>query len=405
MPGWFSKATNVFRQPQPVAEQTFEVRCGCGQVHRGLRRVRHQRILCRDCGSPRFVLPRDVYPPPREPKKPPRPETESLPVLAPAEPSSTTETVAEVAVTQEVRAIPGRKAAAATAKPRLRAAQLLVPKPRRFWNPVRIVALGIAIVMASISYLLVRHLQRENAVLVLRTISEQIDPAVEARDWVAARQHFGEAVRAVDILRRDDPLARAYRQGLRETTAINELSSETLVELVEDAERQRSRDPEGWQRLFDARYRNRWIVLETTLSKSSDGGWEIDIPPPLTDSGRGAVLQVDLRAFDRVPGLQAGRPVLFAGQLASCELSSERREWVVRLDRDSGFLWSGLETCLALGFGENDWRTRDELETLLRSQSKSLGLAGDEDAVAVTKSDPPPDPGAPAKAEPGSRNF
>ena len=62
---WFSKATNVFKGSAEETPQPFELQCECGVRHAGLRKKAPQRIVCRECGSSLFVLPRDVYPTPK----------------------------------------------------------------------------------------------------------------------------------------------------------------------------------------------------------------------------------------------------------------------------------------------------------------------------------------------------
>src|SRR5690242_8175888 len=83
MAGWLNKASSVFRRSQPDVEHPFAVPCECGLIHRGMRRNRSQKIVCRECGSTRFILPKDAYPAPRDRPREPAPPPAALPVLNP----------------------------------------------------------------------------------------------------------------------------------------------------------------------------------------------------------------------------------------------------------------------------------------------------------------------------------
>jgi hypothetical protein len=60
----------------------FQVTCPCGQVVQGVRRSRHQVVVCRACGTRLFVLPRSPLTPPAPPS------AKSQPIIHPASKSS-----------------------------------------------------------------------------------------------------------------------------------------------------------------------------------------------------------------------------------------------------------------------------------------------------------------------------
>ncbi|MEZ6057621.1 MAG: hypothetical protein R3C01_13050 [Planctomycetaceae bacterium] len=73
MAGWLSRLAlpggGASDAPQP-----FQITCECGLDHSGLRRKTSQQLVCRNCGAALFVLPKNVYPAPGEPKyKKPKP--------------------------------------------------------------------------------------------------------------------------------------------------------------------------------------------------------------------------------------------------------------------------------------------------------------------------------------------
>jgi hypothetical protein len=381
MSGWFSKASNVFRRAVPEVEQRFELTCDCGQAHHGLRRSRAQKIVCRDCGSTRFVLPRDVYPPPRDARREPKPVPEPLPVLKPVEETKPEkidlerEESAVATVARDAKPKPARK----PTRP-----EFLVAADRRFWSPFRLVSLGIACVLLTIVVVLVQKQRRDYATKVLRTAGDEAAEFVDQQNWPRARERFEAAVKAIGVLKRDDVAARRMQQGLRETTALTGLSAGSLVDLLEDAEKQ-AEDPEAWQRTFNLRYRDQWLGIESPLKKSEDDAgdeWQIEFPGTVGERNREVVIHANLDVFSVVGNPPPEQALIFAAQLESCELSKDKKRWEVRLRKDTGFLWCDPRTYAGLGFTFNEWHTEAEVLATLKEQARRVDIPVELDQLA-----------------------
>jgi len=366
MSGWFSKTSSVFRRAAPEAEHPFQLACECGQVHRGLRRSRQLKLVCRECGATKFVLPRDVYPPPREARQEAAPPP-SLPILKPIENEPKNETAAP-AKKERLRRPENKNEEAKNKEPEL----LVFSAKPKFWTPFRFVALGISLTCILIVYVLVRKQQRDYATQVLRTAGDEAAMSMAAGDWVAARERYSAAVNAVDTLGRDDEIARRYRQGLREMTVLTSLSNGSLLDLLNDAEKHAD-DSEAWNKRFAANYRDQWLVFETPIRRGADENgvdrWEIDFPLPIGKAFRSVNVLADLNVFSRLKRVSSDQPVIFAAQLESCKLSTNRESWNVVLRPETGFLWALPSTYLGLGFSFTEWHPRDAVVQILKSQA------------------------------------
>ncbi|HVJ66452.1 MAG TPA: hypothetical protein VM510_00635, partial [Caulifigura sp.] len=187
-----------------------------------MRRNRSQKIVCRECGAARFVLPKDVYPPPRE--RPvvvdaPPPE---LPVLNPVrEPAARKGTKnATAAATRPAKQNPKT---ARDAAPEF----FVVPARGKLVTPFRAVAVGIALVAIGTAWFAVEAVRRDKASTALRDSTDAAWEAVQNGDWAKAREQFTLAVDAAGVLGRRDRAARRLQSGLLESTAIDQLCPKT----------------------------------------------------------------------------------------------------------------------------------------------------------------------------------
>lgn len=384
MSGWFSKASNVFRRAAPEVEHPFELTCECGMVHQGMRRVRHQRIVCRDCGTSHFVLPRDAYPAPREARARPKPAPEPLPVLAPVEEKPVDLPVERTSTNGTKTAARPKKGKEKPVEKKSAPEFLVLSDRKRFWTPLRFVSLGIAAALVSIAFILVQKQRRDWATRELREAGDSALAAVKSGEWSKARDEFQRAVRAIDILGRETPSARRYRQGLRETNALTGLNSESLSELLASAEKKAGK-PEEWQDEFNVRFRGSWVVFESLLKRvETDEGeeeWRVDYPNRVGSEGRKVVIRADLAGFDSLKGIVPEQPVVFAAQLESCTLSKSKKQWDITLRPDSGFLWADPQTYGGLGFVYDEWHPQDEVRARLREQAELIDVEFDNDSA------------------------
>lgn len=423
MTGWISKAVNVFRRDVPETPQLFEVLCECERRHQGVRRSRHQHLVCKDCGASLFVLPRDEYPPALPTTNrptatvstPPPAETEKnsdvdefeIPPLDPGATRKSREP--EVPSAKKSKSAPELPARRLTKKERRkeqerrereqakadaaksvaergpslrqrtgRAIQSAAAKGRKawieFWTPFRSVAIAfLVIVLGTIAWNVRQELIRRAADTV-KTGTQAGMVAVENRNWIEARRVLEPVVAALDRLGRTDEEAENLRRYFRETEALTRMSHASLFELIEAANAEVGKaGPEKWQEQFRNRYQGGWLVIEGSLTPITRKVEErtvklfvMNIPWSPGDLGQRIMVEADFPVLHRLPAADQPRTLIFAGKLSGCRLDPDRREWVVTLDSKTGFLWSHLDTWVSLGFGEDaeviDPRVREILE-------------------------------------------
>jgi hypothetical protein len=363
MPGWLNKASNVFRRSTPDVEHPFAVPCECGLIHRGMRRVRSQKIVCRECGAARFILPKDVYPPPRD-----RPKESAAPPLA-------------LPVLNPIKESPGKRgkpAAVRTEKLNPKTARdaapefFVVPARGRLLTPFRIVVLSIAAVSLVTSYFIVQKVRRDKATTVLREATDNAWAAVENGDWAKSREQFALAVTAARTLRLRDGAARRLESGLRESRAIEQLCPKPLVEILAEAESM-SADQEKWKRHLATHYEGRWLVFDGPVALKNDG-WQVEFPIKVGKHGRPVRVLLKSSGLDAVNEEQARRGVILAARLSTVDLNDKKTAWNVAFEPESGFLWSRPETFSALGIEGDEFRTPAQTKDVLARQAEQNGI-------------------------------
>ncbi|QDT53453.1 hypothetical protein Pan44_14700 [Caulifigura coniformis] len=362
MPAWLNKASNVFRRNTPEVEHPFAVPCECGLVHRGMRRNRHQKIVCRECGATRFVLPKDVYPAPKNRPAEPAAPPAALPVLNP---------------TKEPAGRRG-KSVGRPEKPSPKAARdaapefFVVPASGRLVTPFRIVVVSIAAVALITTYLTVQKVRRDAATTALRESTDAAWAAVKNRDWRTASEQFELATAAVTTLGRRDSTARRLESGLRESRTIDQLSPKSLLEILAEADAT-SADADKWKRQFQTHYEGRWLVFDGPVDRKQNG-WQVSFPVTVGKRNRIVRVLIDSAAFDDLKESDGEQGVILAARLAGCELSDNKNVWNVTFEPDSGFLWSLPETFDALGIDGGEFRSPDQTKDLLTRQAEQNGI-------------------------------
>ncbi len=412
--------------------QPFELSCECGQRHSGLRRRMHQRIVCRACGAALFVLPKDPYPNPSPPKVKKSKRADEVPVgddpvgdeSEPRQPRDTLPPPGGVRArrTRRRRERGGREpsdpvadaankaaeavasAASATGRTARSAAQGVssgfasaVRGFLQWWTPLKLTALAMVIIITGTIYWTVVTSKISSAERSLNPAVEAGYAALDDGDLLVAETELAAAVRALDILQRDDNHARTVRQTYREVRAINHLLSDPLVQLLEEAEatvarevarrRESKPDPDeqppplddGWATRFRALYADKsWIVMQVPVQKldplpEQPHRFAAAFPILIGDAQRPVELRVDFPVFDEVGIGKTPESVLFGGRLKSCRLAEDESRWIVHLDPDSGFLWVGMDTYRRLGLGF-ETRTEEEIEAVLSVQARATGV-------------------------------
>jgi hypothetical protein len=365
MPGWLNKASSVFRRSTPDVEHPFAVPCECGLIHRGMRRNRSQKIVCRECGAPRFILPKDVYPAPRDRPKEPPPPPPSLPVLNP------------------VKESPGKKGkpAPAAARPdklnpkiaRDAAPEFfVVPARGKLLTPFRVVVLSIAAVSLVTSFFIVQKVRRDKATTALREATDNAWAAVENGDWAKSREQFTLAVTAAGTLGLRDSAAHRLESGLKESRAIEQLCPRPLIEILAEAESM-SADQDKWKRHFATHYEGRWLVFDGPVALKNEG-WQVEFPIKIGKRGRPVRVLIKSSGLDGVKETEGQRGVILAARLSTVELNEKKTAWNVAFEPESGFLWSLPETFTALGIDGDEFRTPAQTKDVLAKQAEWNGI-------------------------------
>lgn len=399
MSKWFSKATNVFKGSQPESPAPFELLCECGVRHAGMRKKIPQRIVCRECGTSLFVLPRDVYPPPKvvatadsppksdSPASPPvqtpsaRSAGDEEPELAPVD--SVLDEV--VVLDDEGTRAPRKPRPVKKVEPPPQKKKAPPKPPERLVRPYHFVLAAVVGVVSLTIYFAVKSRARERALLIYNDEAESGLAAVAAHSWIEARGHLDLAADAADLLRRDDPQSRRVRQYRSETTAINQLAPASLVDILEEAERTLPDNYSSWYSEFQSKYQGRWLILELPVKrlaaegKNKSGRIVLDWSIPLGDSHRPVEI-VPLPVLDKLELSETPQNVILGVELESVNwVTANRRDtegkWVVTFNPRTSVLWTDLGTYEGAGVAfSEEYRPSSATEQALLEQRKALGL-------------------------------
>lgn len=414
MSGWLGfRSAEASTEPQP-----FELICECNVRHSGLRKKSHQRIVCRTCGASLFVLPRDVYPPPpdaerikKKPKsKSPRAEEggEPAPVRVSRhkrrreEVGSGSNPLATAASLSSSAFLTAASATGRAARATVRGASTASVNAARgfwgFWTPLRLAAVGVVVLATAFTLWTIRTRRIERAEQGLNQSIEAGLAALQAGDISTAAPHLQSAVAALDLLDRYDEYSRSVRQAAREATALQRLTTEPLLGLLEQGEEYvrkatarrpaaKPDDPDAeppppldadWANRFDALYAAGWVVLEAPVrrlkpTQDEPRRFQVDFPIGIGVDQRPVELRADFEVFDSLNIGDKPHTVIFGGQLESCRYDEQRQAWKVTLAPESGFAWVNLPTYRRLGFVFTEWHRQEEIERLLADQAQALG--------------------------------
>ncbi|MBC7818796.1 MAG: hypothetical protein IAG10_18045 [Planctomycetaceae bacterium] len=389
MSGWLSRAKGAFGgREAETAPEPIEIACPCGRKVEATRRRAFQRVLCKGCGEPFFLLPLDVYPRPVmkiRKVKPPKPATKAK--SAPAKQDAKTETAPtrpSVDLQKELSVFAGQVRAQLT--------------------PLRLIVVCLLAVIGLTGWWQWTRAARSSAELDFKTASEAGQVALQKKDFVEAAQQFARAADAADILQRHDVPAEQVRQHFRQLTAINSLLTRSLAELLEAAKAGRLKgDFAAVESEFASLHAGRWVVLQSEVAPASDPSntktvsvWELRVQM----EGEAFVLTGSLPIFSKVPATAptpaapdenatldaqpqlvlalndlGQREVLFAAQVESLKWNGAQSVWVLTLKSSSSFLWTDYDLLEPTGLQPDELRTEPQLRALLLEQSRWIGAA------------------------------
>ncbi|MEZ6065749.1 MAG: hypothetical protein R3B90_08595 [Planctomycetaceae bacterium] len=430
----FKKTSDDDAAPQP-----FELVCECSVRHTGLRRKVHQRLVCRTCGTALFVLPRDPYPAPvgrPKAKKERRKRSAGLEEvglddlelgadeLPSAKSGSSGRRVSRHRRKRENREEPAEKAAAASVAAATSAAFGSVAGAagrgsrravegvsrattdaargfREFWTPLKLTALGITLLASAAIWWTMHARGIERAESALNPAIEAGLAALEEGELDTANEQLSIAVTSLDTLGRHDRTAESWRQTHREVRALTGLASNSLLEMLEQAEasalearvqrQSRPAPPEdeqeelpppldaAWQTKFEAVHRHGWLVLEAPVQRLSATAeeplrFEVLFPIGVGPEQRRVEVRADYVGFEELGVGEEPRTVVFGGRLETCRLSDNEDRWEVTFDPLQGFLWTSAATYQRLGFTWSDWHPEEAVRAMLSEQARAVGV-------------------------------
>lgn len=381
MANWLVRASGALSRDTEEAPQEFLLTCECGQVHRGHRRSRPQRIVCQTCGTALFVLPRNPYPI-LKPQVRKRKRRRGSSGRSGELPSLVTFTRAVGRGAAAVGWAFGEAAAGAgravTDWAVSRAASL-ARLMRSQMTPFRSVLAAIILLLLGTALWTVHRSTLEQARMTLRDQLDAGQTALAADDPARAHEHFVRAAAAAQTLHSDDLRSRHARQMLHETLALTRLAPVSLLEILEEAERTASSEhPEIWEDRFRGTYAGTWVVLDAPIHAATDpaDGTLVTIDLPLVVGAAGRPVSVTAAVPDEARSAIPSQPqrAIFAAALADCRLEAAGRRWQVTLRSETGFLWADVDNLRRLGYFESEWISEEETAQLLEVQSRALGL-------------------------------
>ncbi len=391
MSGWLSRAKNalsghtVDTTPVPI-----ELPCPCGRKIEAVRRESFQRVLCKGCGEPFFVLPLDVYPRPVLKRVRPPKVSKSPPSAKPTARTAEAESTAPVT------------AATAVARPTIGLATSFWRAVRRQCTPLRLIVLSLLTVVGMTGWWQHNRAARSQAAIDFQATLEAGQAALQKKDWAAAEHEFAKCVAAVNVLERKDVAAERVRQRHRELTAINVPLQRSFVDLLKSAEDTKKSDsPAAAETEFAFNHAGRWIVLQTQIAPVGDAPseWEQRMPlqegvlqltvtlPRILASGKrqspdgSECLNAEQKEVAAPIDQQSApkndlelREIIFAAQVQSLHWDAQKSLWEIRLNPQTVFLWSDYDLLVATGLVPDELRTEAQLKELLTQQSRWIGV-------------------------------
>lgn len=406
----------------------FEVPCDCGHRVSGIRRTSYQIAICSACQSSIFVLPVNVYPT----TKRIRSEVVDGPVL---ERVGTVvrdlvrgDATPEESETQQPRSV--RKpqeseglrdyGAAVDLKPKGRKSKrpsdedssssgggtevkvqesadsiplVQVPRPsfgtrmRRVFSPTRLLALAGCVILCSTGFWTVHQRKLEQARKVWRLEMDRAETALKQKDLSTLSESLTLAVKAAKTLSRTDEDARVAESLLRQTEAVQQLTSMDLVSQFGSVIRNDgSLDVTKAGNVADGLQGQRF-VFELVLKRRTAGETEfqLDFPLIIQDTAIDVFVSSSVLSSCAVGGSEPS--VLFTACVRECRPPSPAdRRWKIVLDGSSCTLVTTEFHAEQLGF---DLKTSASLQSVLENQAKAVRSVQD----SVIDSTLPPDGG------------
>ena len=387
----------------------FELPCDCGHRVTGIRRTSYQIAVCSACQSSIYVLPVNVYPTTRRIRSEvvdgpvlervgtvvrdlvrgdPTPESgesqESRSVRKPQgteglrdygaavdlkpkgrkSKRSTGEEVSSSGGSSDVLAQESAAAIPLVQVPR----QSFATRLRRVFSPTRVLALAGFVILCSTGFWTIHQRKLEQARKVWRLEMDRAETALKQKDLNTLSESLTLAVRAAKTLSRTDEESRVAESLLRQTEAVQQLTSMDLVSqfsnmIGDDGSLDVARAGNVAEGLKGQRFVFDLILKCRTAGETA---FQLDFPLLVED------VAIDVFVSSSVlSGCVVGESepnVLFTACVSECQPPTPaNRRWEIVLDGSSCTLVTTEFHAEQLGF---DLKTSTSLQSVLENQSK-----------------------------------
>ncbi len=416
MSGWLSRARDALSgRAAEIVPEPIQIPCPCGRTIETTRRESFQRVLCKTCGEPFFILPLDVYPRPLmkkvRPAKAPKPQRSTKSPASPDELVAKNASQSSSAATQPTSEVDSPQASFSQSVQQTlwQTGQTL----RRQFTSLRIVVLSLLLVLGLTGWWQWSRAALSRAESDYTAAVEAGTAALQKKDLLSAAKEFERAAHAVDLLHRTDIAAEQARQQHRELTAINALLQASLPDILVSARQAKQKtDAAAAESDFAHLHIGRWVVLQTEITRSSADNAALSWEQRVQIDDDALSLAVSLPAFSKIPTKPpppvqpvAGEPVeakdrdaanvnqneannadpnvndseqreiIFAAQIKSLRWNVQKSQWDLDLNPTTGFLWANFDLLIAAGLVPDEIRTEAQLRALLLEQSRWIGVA------------------------------
>ena len=375
MAGWLSRTTSLFQQSQPILEP-FEVECDCGSKVVGIRSPAYQRPVCATCARQVFVLPTNVYPPPKLPAPAKTPPAKNEGKQQPPPKSGPMPMKTEVDLGQPP--IPSRSISGKPDRSKPVPHQpepTLLREPRRPWvTPLRLISLTIMTISAVTAAGLWHRQSIETAKATVAAATDVGTAAMREGDFAKAAKELEKARLAVNLLKRNDETADEIRRLSREATALANLAASSLTDLLDETlanAKEGQTDPLKMASLDQ----NAWVIFDTSLVPSAEGQNRFLVDAPIVLRRVSVQIEIESATIGRMAHTrETGETprVIFAAQIE--ELSApqgEPRTSRLKLNGRTAFLWTSYETYCTVGYRPFDAESEKQTNAIIEQQREA----------------------------------
>lgn len=413
----FAKAkSRLFGSAPESIPVPFEVPCDCGHRVTGIRRTSYQIAVCSACQSSIYVLPVNVYPTtkrirsevvdgpvlsrvgtvvrdlvrgdaapehdePQEQRSPQKPQDSNAlrdygaavdlkpksrkSKRSASDDGSSLGSPVEVNAQESTAAIP----------------LVQVPRPsfatqmRRAFSPTRVLALAGCVILCSTGFWIIHQRKMEQARKVWRLEMDRAETALKQKDLNTLGESLRLAVRAAKTLSRTDEESRVAESLLRQTEAVQQLTSIDLVSQFSNVVRKDgSLDVAKAMNVADG-LKDQRFAFDLVLKRRTAGDAVFQLDFPLIVEGMAIDIFVSSSVLSSCLSDRLDASVLFSACVRDCRPpDSVNGRWEIVLDGRSCTLVTTDFHAEQLGF---DLKSSTSLQAVLRSQAEIVRAVPD----------------------------